>query len=111
MSKKISTGLIVYWIACLVFVFSMLGYMLYRETIIFPPTRPANLEELATWSESDLWRLRKYYNCSDMSFSDVPDDLKELKKFCSTVSAHWYKKYEESKYDDAREGARKLRQE
>ncbi len=110
MSKKISTGLIVYWIACLVFIFSMVGYMLYREATILPPTRPANLEELATWSESDLWRLMQYYNCNDVSF-DVPDDLKELEKFCNTVSAHWNKKYKESKYDDARKGADKLRQE
>lgn len=111
MSKKISTLLIIYWIVCLVFIFSMVGFMLYREGIIFPPTRPANIEELATWSESEMWRLMRYYNCNDVSLSDVPDDLKELEKFCSTVSAQWNKKYKESKFDDAREGADKLRQE
>lgn len=111
MSKKISTELIIYWIMCLAFIVSMLGYVLYNEATIFPPTRPANLEELATWSEPDLMRLMMYYNCSDRPSSNIPDDLKEFVRFCNTVSGYWVEKYRESKYDDAREGARKLRQE
>lgn len=111
MTKKTSTGLIIYWIACLAFIFSIGGYILYKEAIILPPTRPANLEELVTWNESDLWRLMEYYNCGDRPISDIPDDLKEFVKFCDTVSGHWNKKYKESKYEDARKGADKLRQE
>ena len=111
MTKKISTGLIIYWIACLAFIFSMVGYMLYKEAAIFPPTRPANLEELATWNKNDLWRLMEYYSCNDLPMGGAPSDLKQLETFCNTVSGHWSKKYKESKYEDARGGADKLRQE
>lgn len=111
MTKKISTGLIIYWIACLAFIVLTFGYVLYNEAIIFPPTRPANLEELATWSEPDLMRLIRYYNCNDRPSSNIPDDLKEFVRFCNTVSDYWNEKYRESKHDGAREGADKLRQE
>lgn len=104
-------GLITYCIILVGFLFSAIGYAAYREAVIFPPTRPANLEELVTWSEPDLWRLMEYYNCADRPISDIPDDLKEFVKFCDTVSGHWNKKYRESKYEDARKGADKLRQE
>jgi len=46
-----------------------------------------------------------------MYMNNVPDDLKELNKFCGIVSGHWNKKYDERKIDDAREGADRLRQE
>lgn len=84
---------------------------MYQEVVIFPPTAPENLEELATWEEDDLWRLMEYYDCRSRPRIDVPDDLKEFVKFCDTVYDYWDRKYIEEKYDDAREGARKLRQE
>ncbi len=111
MTKKIPTWLIVYCIACLAFIVLAFGYISYREATIFPPTRPANLEELATWSEPDLMRLLMYYNCSDAPSGDVPDDLKEFTRFCSIVREHWSKAYRESKFEGAREGADKLKQE
>lgn len=88
---------------------SMLGYALYRDAWILPPTKPANMEELTTWSELDLWRLRKHYKCEGL-LSDFPDDLKEFKSFCKTVGDLWSKKYDEAIIKDARDGANKLRQ-
>ena len=111
MKMKMKIGLIIYFTIVVGFLFSAIGYAMYREAVIFPPVKPANLEELATWNESDLWRLMEYYNCRDRPSSNIPDDLKEFVKFCNTVSGHWSKKYRESKYDDARKGADKLRQE
>ena len=53
----------------------------------------------------------EYYNCKDRPRSNIyPDDLKEFVKFCNTVSDYWMIKYKESRFDDAREGAKKLRQ-
>ena len=86
-----------------------LGYSAYREAWILPPDKPANMEELTTWNELDLWRLMKSYKCNDVPMGDVPNDLKELEKFCNAVSHIWAKKYDESKYDNARKGATKLR--
>jgi len=108
---KTKIGLIVYFVMIFAFLFSFVGYILYQKASIFPPTAPVDLEELADWNESDLWRLMEYYNCNDRPTHDVPDDLKEFVKFCNIVSDYWSKTYGESKYDDAREGARKLRQE
>lgn len=89
----------------------MLGYTFYREALIFPPSKPANMEELKNWSELDLWRLMEAYNCDDMYIDNVPDELKELEEFCDIVTGYWTKKYDERKIEDAREGADKLRQE
>ena len=112
MSDEDRYGLVIYWIFALVFCVSVVGYTLYREGTIFPPVRPTNLEELATWDEPDLWRLMEYYDCNSRpSGYNVPEDLREFVKFCNTVSDYWNKAYKESKYDDAREGARQLRQE
>lgn len=111
MTMNIKIGLIIYCIALVSFLFTAIGYSLYREGTIFPPTRPANIEELATWTEPDLWRLMEYYNCRDRPSSNIPDDLKEFVRFCNTVSDYWSEKYRESKYDDVREGADRLKQE
>ena len=108
---KSSIGWTIYLIIILTCFVGFLGYNMYWEAIIFPPKAPENLEELANWEEDDIWRLMKYYNCrSRPRIDDVPDDLREFVAFCNTVSDHWSKKYRESKYDDAREGAKKLRQ-
>jgi len=88
----------------------IIAYNMYRDAVIFPPTTPANLQELANWSETDLWRLKQYYNCGDLPFDNVPDDLIELKTFCKIISNHWVKKYDERLYEKARDGAAKLKQ-
>lgn len=106
MNNKISLVLILFLGGSLV---GMLGNALYRDAWIFPPTKPANMEELTTWSELDLWRLKKHYKCEGLP-SDLPDDLKELKRFCKTVTVFWSKKYDEMKIKDARDIANKLRQ-
>lgn len=110
MIKKVPV-FIIYMLILGSMVVGMLGYSFYREAWIFPPSKPANMEELKNWSELDLWRLMEAYNCGDMYMNKVPDDLKELNKFCGIVSGHWNKKYDERKIDDAREGADRLRQE
>lgn len=108
MSKN-SIGLTIYFIIICSMFIAVIGYGMYRMGAIFPPDTPTNLEELATWSEPDLMRLLKYYNCSDTPVSNVPNNLKELSKFCSTVRGYWVKEYRESKYDDAYEGAKRLK--
>jgi len=111
MIKKPSMIMIYCLTLCCILV-GMLGYVVYRESWIFPPTKPANMEELATWSELDIWRLMKRYNCGDIPWSEeVPDDLKELEEFCSIVRHHWYEQYDEKKLIDARKGADKLNKE
>lgn len=103
-------GWILYYVVLCTALFAVIIYGLYSEGSIFSPTPPANLEELANWNEPDLFKLLRHYNCSDTPISNVPDDLKDLSRFCSTVRGHWIKAYNESKYDDAREGAERLRQ-
>ena len=88
---------------------AVIGNGLYREASILPPTIPENLEELADWSEDDLWRLMKYYDCDESPSVNIPDDLKEFAAFCNTVYDYWNKKYDEGKLDGAREGAKRLK--
>lgn len=94
----------------------MIGFLVELNKV---PTIPANLEELANYSERDLWKIREYYQCSyvpsfysyDSNNYDVYrfDELKELKRFCDVVSGYWVNKYRYNKLDEALTGAERLK--
>ena len=109
--KKISTGLITYWVVCLAFIVLIFGYISYKEAIIFPPTLPTNLEELATWDKDDLRRIDRYYKCDSLPYKiENPDIFVELRPICDAIGEQWMKKYREERSIEALEGIERLEQ-
>ena len=89
-------------------------FAFYKEGAIPPPVPPNNLEELADWEASDINRILRYYNCSDVPMhkapNNIPANLREITAFCSTVNKHWSKAFNESKSGSALEGVKRLRE-
>lgn len=87
-----------------------IGYMFYDQGVLIPPTVPENLDELATWNENDLARLRNHLDCNKMPIlrSEVPVDLLEHYDRCLVISNEWAKKYREKVYDDVRKTIKTL---
>lgn len=102
------------WLLIISIAVAGIWFAFYKAAIIYPPVTPTKLEELAEWDASDIKRLLNYYNCDDApvyhSLNDIPDNLKEITKFCTTVSSYWAKAYRTSQYGSALEGAKRLRE-
>ena len=83
---------------------------------------PDNIEDLAYFNESDLWKMMKYYNCSSLptprfilnydpyDYSYLPEELHELKRFCDIAQKYWITKWREKSVNKALEGAERFKQ-
>lgn len=96
----IKKGLIIYWVSIVVISLAVCAPLLYHINVIFPATVPHNLEELDQWSEYQLRRLTDSLECRKLPYSNVPEELLELKRVCDIATTIWLKKYRASQIED-----------
>ncbi len=82
-----------------------------KTDVLAPLKMPANIEELSTWDEDDIYTLlRKTLKCNDVPNYSVgePPEFKRWRDTCQTVREYWSDAYNKEKIKEGLEKFKSL---
>ena len=89
----------------------ILGGMAYSKIGPLSLKMPANIEELSTWDEDDIYKLqRDTLKCHDVPgyHREEPSEFERWRNICRSVNQYWTKAYKQKKIDEGLEKFKSL---